>query len=96
MRVVYQPTWEDKKALRSEKVAGIIVEVVRADGTVLRFDGDETSQGRLKRFAERARETGRASIPWKLADNTTANVTPEEMLQALDQALAAQGALWFV
>jgi hypothetical protein len=87
---------EQKKTVRAAKVAGIVVEVMRPDGTVLRFDGDELSQQRLDLFARRAKINGYAALPWVMADNTVSEVTPEEMEEALDLALQKQGQLWFL
>jgi hypothetical protein len=96
MRVDHKASDAQKKAHRAEAVAKIQVSITRADGTVLTFDGDEESQKRLDRFARRARRKGYAQIPWKMADNSVAQVTPDEMEEALDLAGEKQGELWFV
>ena len=87
---------EKRKQLRAEQVVSIVVEVARADGSVLRFDGDEISQQRLDLFGRRAKANGYPVIPWVMADNSVAEVTPEELEQALDLALRRQGAVWFL
>lgn len=58
------------------------------------FDGDETSQNRMNRAITVLRETGRPSAPWTLADNTQADVTLAEFIEALALAGAAQSDLW--
>ena len=96
MRVDVRASREQKKAVRATKVNSIVVEVTRADGTVLRFDGDEVSQQRLDLFSRRAQANGYPALPWVMADNTVVHVTPEEMQAALDLALQKQGELWFL
>lgn len=87
---------EIKKKVRGRKVNAIVVTVERTDGTVLTFDGDEESQKRLDRFSRRMRANGQGSLPWMLADNTVAEVTVDEMEEALDKAMQRQGELWFL
>ena len=75
------------KEKRASDVASIIVEV---DG--MKFDGDETSQDRMARsiVALNAEET----VQWVLADNTIAQVTKEQLRQALRLAGEAQTSIW--
>lgn len=82
---------EAKKALRSENVGKIVVTVNNNP-----FDGDEISQRRMFMYAQRMRANDIATIQWVLADNTTANVTADELEQALDLAMRKQGELWFL
>lgn len=84
---------EEKKTIRANRVAKIVVTVMRGEIALL-FDGDEESQMRLDRFSRRAKANGLLSIPWTMADNTEREVTPEEMEQALDLAMEKQGVLW--
>lgn len=84
---------EEKKITRANRVAKIVVTVMRGE-TALHFDGDETSQNRLNRFVQALRRTEQPGMPWILADNTVVDVTVEEMEQALDLALQQQHALW--
>lgn len=84
-------TREARKAIRSKKVGNIVVTV---DG--MAFDGDEASQRRLLLYSQRMRANGRATIPWVMADNTTAEVTAAQMEQALDLAMEKQGEIWFI
>lgn len=75
------------KRERSEAVANIVVEV---DG--MKFDGDETSQGRMARSA--VAMTDEETITWVLHDNTIAQVTKAQLLQALRLAGEEQTRLW--
>ena len=96
MRFDGQASRQHKKAMRSDRLSRIIVEVTRADGTVLRFDGDEESQKRLDRFSRWAKETEKADLLWTMADNASQIITPAEMEQALDLAMEKQGEEWFL
>lgn len=82
---------EVKKTLRTQKVGMIVVTVGDKQ-----FDGDETSQRRMFMYAQRMRANATATIPWVLADNTMADVTADELEQALDLAMRKQGELWFL
>lgn len=82
---------EVKKTLRTQKVGMIVVTV----GDKL-FDGDEISQRRMFMYAQRMRSNDSATIPWVLADNTTSEVTADELEQALDLAMQQQEELWFI
>lgn len=95
MIVDYEAPREAKKALRNKKVNEIVVTVMRGE-TALPFDGDEESQKRLDRFARRMRANNTETIPWVLADNTTALVTAQELEEALDLAMMEMGNLWFL
>lgn len=95
MRIDYQAPREAKKQIRNEKVSKIVVTVMRGE-TALLFDGDEESQKRLDRYARRMRANNRATIPWVMADNSTVDVTAEELEQALDLAMEKQGEVWFL
>lgn len=72
---------------RADYVSKIIVTV--GD---LQFDGDESSQGRMAR-AIVALNDGE-TIQWVLADNSIAQVTKEQLRQALRLAGEAQTAVW--
>lgn len=95
MIVDYKAPREAKKALRNKKVNEIVVTVMRGE-LALPFDGDEESQKRLDRFARRMRANNTETIPWVLADNTTALVTAGELEQALDLAMMKMEELWFL
>jgi len=96
MKIAHTAPRSVKKALREQRLNNIVVTVERADGTLLQFDGDEESQKRLDRYSRRMRANGVAGGPWTMADNIPREVTVEEMEQALDLALQAQGDLWFL
>jgi len=96
MRIDHRLSTEELKQERAKKVLNITVVIIRADGTELVFDGDEESQKRLDRFSRAASANGYTEIPWKMADNSTMMVTPDEMIQAMYLAAAKQGELWFV
>lgn len=82
------------KAERAKAVAAITVEV---DG--MTFDGDETAQGRMARAITMFQAS---SLPedtttaWVLADNTVAQVTVNQLAQALLLAGQKQTELWTV
>ena len=75
------------KVERAEAVAKIVVEV---DG--MKFDGDETSQGRMARSAVAMNDE--ETIVWVLHDNAIAQVTKAQLLQALRLAGEEQTRLW--
>ncbi|WP_184415285.1 DUF4376 domain-containing protein [Rhodocyclus tenuis] len=77
------------KTARAEAVAAITVAV--ADKV---FDGDEVAQGRMARAILGMRIGGAASIRWTLADNTSVDVSLNELEQALVLAGARQAELW--
>lgn len=75
------------KSERAEAVAKIVVEV---DG--MKFDGDEISQGRMARSAVAMNDE--ETITWVLHDNTIAQVTKAQLLQALRLSGEEQTRLW--
>jgi len=75
------------KAERAEAVSKIVVEV---DG--MKFDGDETSQGRMARSAVAMNDE--ETITWVLHDNTIAQVSKAQLLQALRLSGEEQTRLW--
>lgn len=82
------------KAERADAVNKITVTV---DGMV--FDGDETSQERMSRTITAAVATGEdmsATTTWVLADNTVAQVSMQQLAQALRAAGEQQTKLWTV
>ena len=94
---VPEPTAEElaEQALaraKAERAAAVSQIVVTVDG--MQFDGDETSQERMARtvLTLDAGET----VPWVLYDDTIAQVTREQLAQALKLAGQAQTALWVV
>lgn len=75
------------KAERAAAVAAITVEV---DGML--FQGDETSQTRMARSVS-VMEDGE-TIRWVLVDNTSAQVTKAQLIEALRLAGTEQARLW--
>lgn len=75
------------KAERAEYVAKLVVTVDN-----LQFDGDETSQDRMARSIVALNDG--ETVQWVLADNTIAQVTKEQLRQALRLAGEAQTAIW--
>ena len=77
------------KKLRDTAVAAIKVTV---SGKV--FDGDEVAQGRMARAVAAAESAAISTYQWKLADNSVAAVSLDELKQALALAFQAQSELW--
>lgn len=69
-----------------------IIKVTTTSGKV--FDGDETSQDRMVRAVTVASIAGLTSTDWKLADNTTALVTLDELKEALSLSAQEMSAIW--
>lgn len=78
---------EQAKAERAEFVSKIVVTVDN-----LPFDGDETSQDRMARSCVALNDG--ETVQWVLADNSIAQVTKEQLRQALRLAGEAQTAIW--
>ncbi len=77
------------KKLRDTAVAAIKVTV---NGKT--FDGDEVAQGRMARAVAAAESAAISTYQWKLADNSVAAVSLDELKQALALAFQAQSELW--
>lgn len=58
------------------------------------FDGNEISQERIARTITMANIMGLTQTDWKLADNTIATVTLEELKQALTLSVLAMNEIW--
>lgn len=85
-------TLQKAKAERSDAVSRITVEV---DGMI--FDGDEKSQDRMSRAITMFTSSGLpadTTTAWVLADNTVAQVTIDQLTQALLLAGQKQTELW--
>lgn len=85
-------TLQKAKAERSDAVSRITVEV---DGMI--FDGDEKSQDRMSRAITMFTSSGLpadTTTAWVLADNTVAQVTIDQLTQALLLAGQKQSELW--
>lgn len=78
---------DEFKSQRETAVAAITVEV----GGLL-FQGDETSQTRMTRSVSVMGEG--ETILWVLADNTTVQVTKDQLVEALRLAGTEQARLW--
>lgn len=65
------------------------ITVTTASGKTL--DGNETARGDMVSAITIAGFTGQTSTEWKLADNSVANVTLDELKEALALALAEKG-----
>lgn len=72
---------------RQAEVDAIVVEV---DG--LRFQGDETSQGRMLRRADTL--NGEETADWVLADNTVTQVTSAQLRAAARAAVDEMSRIW--
>lgn len=82
------------KGIKYLNVENITVKVTRNDGSVLLFDGDETSQNRMMKYYIIMKEKQILNIPWKLSDNSIIEVTADELLEALHLASSTQSSLW--
>lgn len=80
------------KAVRQDNVSRIKVTV--SSGKV--FDGDETSQGRMARAIVGMQAVGALTITWVLADNTPAQVTLQDLMEALVLSGQEQARLWVI
>ena len=60
------------------------------------FDGDEISQGRMLRAIQIAAVTGETATKWKLADNSVADVTLDELKEALSLEGKESSKIWVV
>lgn len=72
---------------REKYVSQIVVDV---DG--LKFDGDEVSQDRMARSIVALNEN--ETVQWVLADNTVAQITKDQLRQALRLSGEAQTNIW--
>lgn len=86
---------EELQAAKAERAATVAKNTVTVDGLV--FDADEESQNRLSRGIVAALALGLPAdqtTEWTLADNTAAQVTVQQMAQALLLAGQAQTSVW--
>jgi hypothetical protein len=81
-----------KKCVRDKRVEEIVV--TTSTGKV--FDGDEASQTRMTRTILAMSEFGVFTTSWRMADNSDAVVTREELAEALLLSGTAQASSWFV
>ena len=88
---------EELAAAKAERAAAVSKITATVDGMV--FDGDEVAQERMARAITAAVATGEdmsATTTWVLADNTVAQVSMQQLAQALRAAGEQQTALWIV
>lgn len=82
----------DEYLFRTQRAAAVNSITVKVDGLV--FDGDEQSQRRMLAAIHASEDAGIESTIWRLADNTEAAVTVEQIRQAHSLAIIEQGKLW--
>jgi len=82
----------DEYLFRTQRTAAVNSITVEVDGLV--FDGDEQSQRRMLAAIHASEDAGIESTIWRLADNTEAAVTVEQIRQAHSLAIIEQGKLW--
>lgn len=85
-------TAQDAVAAKKLRDAAVAAIKVTLNGKV--FDGDEVAQGRIARAVAAAESAAISTYQWKLADNSVATVSLDELKQALALAFQAQSALW--
>jgi len=79
----------------AEELRTIAVEaIVVTTGSGKEFDGDESSQSRMSRAIQASETLGQTETLWKLADNSPASVTVDELKEALALALQEQSKIW--
>ncbi len=82
----------DEYLFRTQRAAAVNSIIVEVDG--LMFDGHEEAQRRMLSAMHTSDEEGITSTIWRLADNTEAAVTVEQIRQAHSLAIIEQGKLW--
>lgn len=82
----------DEYLFRTQRAAAVNSITVEVDGLV--FDGDEQSQRRMLAAIHASEDAGITSTIWRLADNTEAAVTVDQIRQAHSLAIIEQGKLW--
>lgn len=84
---------QSRNAAKAQRTAAVeAITVTTATGNA--FDGDETSQGRMARTIVMMQATKTKTTAWVLADNSTANVSVSELVEALSLSCAAQTGVW--
>ena len=78
-----------KRLAKEAKALALDIIVVEVNGKV--FDGDEKSRVNMLSALQAAQVTGMESAHWKLADNTVAEVTVDELKEALTKSIQAVG-----
>lgn len=88
---------EELAQAKAERATAVSKITVTVDG--MTFDGDEVSQERMARTITAAVATGEdmsATTTWVLADNTVAQVSMQQLAQALRAAGEAQTEFWTI
>ena len=83
---------QDAVAAKKRRDTAVAAIKVTVNGKV--FDGDEVAQGRIARAVAAAESAAISTYQWKLADNSVAAVSLDELKQALALAFQAQSELW--
>lgn len=81
----------EKGMARASRDAAVCEITVEVDGMV--FDGNETAQSRMARKISGWPENTE-KVRWKLADNTVAEVTIEQLIKALELSVSRMGDIW--
>lgn len=88
-------TREDLRARWKAQRQALVDSIVVVTTTGKSFDGDERSQERMTRAIVALQAAGQEDFgPWVLADNSVANVTLSELIEALRLAGSEQAAIW--
>lgn len=82
----------DEYIFRTQRAAAVNSITVKVDGLV--FDGDEQSQRRMLAAIHASEDAGIESTIWRLADNTEAVVTVDQIKKAHALSIVEQGRLW--
>lgn len=77
---------------KAERIVNVKAITVVVEG--MKFDGDETSQNRMARTILGMQTSGILTTKWKLADNTSADVSVEQLAAAMLLAGQKQTDLW--
>jgi hypothetical protein len=92
--VSYHETARYRQKIRKDEKVRDVQNILVTTSTGKVFDGDEASQGRMLRAIQIAGIAGETETEWKLADNTTALVTLEELKEALMLAGLEMSRIW--
>lgn len=81
-----------QKILKTKRANDVDNIVVTVDN--MQFDGDETAQTRMARAIVALNAANQTTTSWKLHNNTLAQVTANQLAQALAAAGEAQTQIW--
>lgn len=82
----------DREAWKIKRSAQ--VDAIKVDIDGMSFDGDEISQNRMARAILALKSANVSSTMWTLSDNTSKEVTADQLSQALASAGKAQTDIW--